>query len=70
LHQEVWHFQKDMGWGKMKKEKQINKEKMNIKCLFGFHKWEKYMGCNNIGNGKFKQKYICKKCKKIKEIVK
>ncbi|MFH1840168.1 MAG: hypothetical protein ABH849_03390 [Nanoarchaeota archaeon] len=40
---------------------------MNFKCLFGMHDWEKYMGPQNRGNGVFAQKYICKKCKKIKE---
>jgi len=39
---------------------------MNIKCLLGFHKWEKYCGPKNVGGGKFEQKYICNKCKKIK----
>lgn len=39
---------------------------MNIKCFFGFHKWEKYGGPRNMGGGKFEQKYTCKKCKKIK----
>lgn len=40
---------------------------MNIKCLLGFHEWVKFMGYENIGNGKFRQKYICKRCKKIKQ---
>ena len=30
---------------------------MNIKCLLGFHKWEKYMGYENVGSGKFRQRY-------------
>ena len=42
---------------------------MSLKCFFGFHEWEKFMGPQNRGNGKFSQKYICKKCKKIKEII-
>jgi len=43
---------------------------MKIKCFFGFHKWEKYMGPQNRGGGKFAQKYICNRCRKIKEVVK
>lgn len=43
---------------------------MDLKCLFGFHKWEKYMGYENVGRGKFLQRYICKKCNKIKKIIK
>jgi len=39
---------------------------MNLKCLFGFHKWEKYGGPNNAGDGKFEQKFICKICNKMK----
>ncbi|MEF8847629.1 MAG: hypothetical protein V5A68_00655 [Candidatus Thermoplasmatota archaeon] len=39
---------------------------MNLKCLFGFHKWKKYGGPTNIGGGKFEQKYICDRCDKIK----
>jgi len=39
---------------------------MNLKCLFGFHKWEKFGGPINVGGGKFEQKPICKKCKRIK----
>jgi len=40
-----------------------------LRCLFGKHEWEKFMGLTNIGDGKFSQKYICKKCRKIKEKV-
>ena len=43
---------------------------MNWKCLFGFHKWIKFMGNNNIGNGKFLQRYKCINCNKIKKVVK
>jgi len=43
---------------------------MNLKCLFGFHKWEKFMGPRNVGKGKFAQRYKCKKCGKIKDVVK
>lgn len=43
---------------------------MNWKCLFGFHKWEKFMGLSNIGRGKFLQRYKCRKCHKIKEVIK
>jgi len=38
-----------------------------INCLFGRHQWEKLMGMRNIGGGKFSQKYVCKRCRKIKE---
>ena len=41
---------------------------MKLKCLFGLHEWEKYMGYENLGNGKFLQRYIYKKCGKIKEV--
>lgn len=56
------------------KEKEIifierREDRMNIKCFFGFHKWEKYMGYDNLGDGKFRQKYICKRCNKIKEVI-
>jgi hypothetical protein len=44
--------------------------KKDIKCIFGIHKWEKFMGCENVGNGKFRQRYICSKCKKMKSVVK
>ena len=40
-----------------------------IKCIFGFHNWGKFMGPENIGGGKFKQKYICIRCKHIKAII-
>jgi len=43
--------------------------KDKIKCFFGLHKWEKYMGPENYGNGKFMQRYICKKCRKIKKVI-
>lgn len=43
---------------------------MDWKCFFGFHKWEKFMGLSNIGKGKFLQRYKCKICGKIKEVVK
>ncbi len=42
---------------------------VNLKCLLGFHKWEKFMGPQNKGNGKFAQEYICKRCRKIKEVI-
>lgn len=37
-----------------------------LKCFFGFHELEKFMGPEHIGNGIFEQKYICKRCRKIK----
>lgn len=43
---------------------------MSLKCFFGLHDWEKYMGYENMRNGKFLQRYICKECKKIKRVVK
>ena len=43
------------------------KLKEKLKCLFGNHQWEKFMGYRNIGSGKFSQKYVCKKCEKMKE---
>jgi len=43
---------------------------MNLKCFFGFHKWEKFMGYENVGNGKFKQTWICKRCNKMKTVIK
>jgi len=42
----------------------------SIKCFFGIHEWEKFMGLSNAGGGKFIQKYKCKKCNKIKEVIK
>jgi len=43
---------------------------MNWKCFFGLHEWEKFMGLSNIGEGKFLQRYKCKKCYKTKEVIK
>ena len=40
-----------------------------IKCFFGFHRLEKYMGPENYGNGRIRQRYICKRCRKIKEVI-
>ncbi len=42
---------------------------MNLKCLFGRHNWQKFMGPENIGNGKFAQKYKCFRCGKMKRVV-
>jgi len=42
---------------------------MGLKCLFG-HSWEKLGGCDNIGGGKFLQRYVCKRCRKIKKVIK
>ncbi len=39
---------------------------MNIKCLFGFHRWKKFGGPKNVGGGKFEQKYVCERCRKIR----
>ena len=38
-------------------------------CLLGNHQWEKFMGVRNIGGGKFSQKYVCRRCKKMREKV-
>ena len=43
--------------------------KMNWKCFFGFHEWEKFLGANNLGDGKFRQRYKCERCGKIEEVV-
>ncbi len=42
----------------------------SIKCTLRIHEWEKFMGLNNLGNSKFSQKYKCKNCGKIKEVIK
>lgn len=42
---------------------------MNLKCLFGFHEWVKFMGWSNIGDGKFKQTYKCENCKSYKDVI-
>ena len=34
-------------------------------CIF--HRWEKFMGPQNVGDGRFAQKYKCAKCGKIRE---
>jgi len=39
---------------------------MNLKCLFKGHKWKKLGGARHIGDGKFQQKLICKRCNKTK----
>lgn len=44
--------------------------KDKIKCFFGLHKWEKYMGPENYGDGRFAQRFICKRCGTIKKEVK
>ncbi|MCX6749387.1 MAG: hypothetical protein NTW17_01420 [Candidatus Pacearchaeota archaeon] len=41
----------------------------SIKCFFGMHEWEKFMGLSNVGEARFRQRYKCRKCNKIKEIV-
>ena len=44
-------------------------KKQKIMCFFGFHKWEKLGGSQNVGNGKFKQLLICKSCGKTKRVI-
>ena len=39
---------------------------MNLKCLFGFHRWIKLGGPRNTGGGKFEQRYKCTRCYKVK----
>jgi len=43
---------------------------MNLKCFFGFHEWKRFGGADNVGNGKFKIRLICDRCKKIKAVIK
>jgi hypothetical protein len=43
--------------------------KKSLKCLFGMHAWEKFMGFSNVGGGKFMQRYKCRICGKIKEVI-
>ena len=43
--------------------------KQKIGCFFGFHKWEKLGGPQNVGKGKFKQFLICKSCGKTKRVI-
>jgi len=40
-----------------------------LKRLLCKHEWEKFLGFRNIGGGKFSQKYVCKKCRKMKDVV-
>ncbi|MEK6897229.1 MAG: hypothetical protein AABW93_01720 [Nanoarchaeota archaeon] len=42
----------------------------SIKCFFGMHEWEKFMGLSNVRGGKFRQNYKCRKCSKMKEVIK
>jgi hypothetical protein len=39
---------------------------MSFKCILGFHRYEKFMGPENLGSGRFQQKYKCSRCGKIK----
>jgi len=75
-------FQRFLSWFILKSKKPkiipptINKPEVKIIpptikipieiCL---HKYEKYMGPENYGEGKFEQKYICLKCRKIKRVI-
>jgi hypothetical protein len=38
-----------------------------LKCILGLHSLDKYMGPENYGKGKFMQRYVCKRCRKIKK---
>ncbi len=42
---------------------------MNLKCLFGFHRWQKVGGATNIGHGKFRLQVVCSECGKRKFII-
>lgn len=42
---------------------------MNIKCIIGLHKWAKLMGVENMGDGRFMQRYKCDVCGKVKRKV-
>ena len=42
---------------------------VNLSCTLGMHKWSKFMGPQNVGRGKFMQRYKCLKCGKIKKEV-
>jgi len=44
------------------------KSKNKFKCFLGLHEWDKYMGPQNHGD-KLLQKYICLRCRKIKEVI-
>jgi hypothetical protein len=39
---------------------------MNLKCLFGFHEYEKFMGVHKTGS-QYKQNYKCLRCGKLIE---
>jgi hypothetical protein len=39
---------------------------MKLKCILGFHNWEKLGGPTNVGGGRFAQNLICTECRKIK----
>ena len=36
-------------------------------CFLGMHDWVVFGGPVNLGNGKFKKRFKCRKCGKIKE---
>lgn len=40
---------------------------MNLRCMLGLHKYSKFLGPENIGGGRFRQRYKCIVCGKIKE---
>ncbi len=40
-----------------------------IKCFLGLHKYEKFMGPQGFGDGKFRQRYKCSVCGKVKVVV-
>jgi len=42
---------------------------MNLKCLLGFHRWSKLGGPRNVGDGKFKQSFVCTVCSKTKSMI-
>ncbi|MFH1977852.1 MAG: hypothetical protein ABIJ92_00820 [Candidatus Aenigmatarchaeota archaeon] len=39
----------------------------SFKCSLGIHKYQKFMGYQNVGGGKFRQQYKCIHCDHIME---
>lgn len=62
-------FKKDEERRLNKLQKKIDsgkyENKKSFACSFGFHKWAKFVGPQNVGDGKFMQKYKCERCGKV-----
>ena len=43
---------------------------MIFRCVVGFHRYEKLLGPDSAGCGKFLQRYKCKVCEKVKHVIK